>query len=279
MATILVATVLCGANPGAASAEQAGDFTFKRVTPPGGGAQRLINIHVEPVAPVERVLSSVPDLPPAPNLIRRAVPAPSSDGVASWFWRELSPGLSAASTSRLATAMQVLARNVGASQGMTPSLERMQRMADSYGADILAATAGTRVSPALVLAVMSVESAGRPAAVSSAGAVGLMQLMPETAKRFGVTDRTDPAQSIRGGVRYLDFLLNEFGGDALLALAGYNAGEGAVARAGGVPNYRETRAYVPKVVSAWAQARQLCVTMPVNASDGCLFSGVQVAER
>ena len=100
---------------------------------------------------------------------------------------------------------------------------------------------------------------------------GLMQLIPATAERFGVKDSMDAKSNIRGGVAYLDWLLEEFDGDALLALAGYNAGEGAVKKNGGIPPYSETRAYVPKVIAAWSIARSLCLTMPELASDGCVF--------
>ena len=79
-------------------------------------------------------------------------------------------------------------------------------------------------------------------------------------------------QNIKGGVTYLDWLLQEFGGDPVLALAGYNAGEGAVTEHGGVPPYKETRGYVPKVLAAWNVARQLCLTPPVLVSDGCVFN-------
>ena len=107
----------------------------------------------------------------------------------------------------------------------------------------------TAVSPKLLHAVIQVESGYEPKAVSRAGAVGLMQLMPETAQRFGVHDSFDPQQNIRGGALYLKWLLDFFGGDLRLALAGYNAGEAAVVRAGyRVPAIAETRDYVPKVL-------------------------------
>ncbi len=106
------------------------------------------------------------------------------------------------------------------------------------------------VDAALVKSVMLVESNYNPRAVSRKGARGLMQLMPETARRFGVSDRHDAGQSIRAGVHYLATLLEQFKGDVSLALAGYNAGEGAVARHAGVPPYRETREYIRRVLVA-----------------------------
>ncbi|CAO3355668.1 lytic transglycosylase domain-containing protein [Azospirillum melinis] len=100
------------------------------------------------------------------------------------------------------------------------------------------------IDPALVLAVIQAESAFRTDAVSPKDAAGLMQLIPDTADRFGVGDVFDPRQNITGGVKYLRWLLAYFQGDVTLALAGYNAGEGAVDRYKGVPPYDETRNYV-----------------------------------
>lgn len=104
-----------------------------------------------------------------------------------------------------------------------------------------------RLDPRLVLAVISVESAFLADAVSSAKAQGLMQLIPATAARFGVRNPFDPAQNLRGGMAYLRWLLDHFDGNVTLALAGYNAGENAVARYGGVPPFKETRNYVKKI--------------------------------
>ena len=101
-----------------------------------------------------------------------------------------------------------------------------------------------------VRAIIKVESAFDEYAVSSKGAKGLMQLMPATARRFGVTDPFDPRQSIMGGTEYLAYLLGLFRGNYELAAAGYNAGENAVLRYGGVPPYRETRNYVVRVNAA-----------------------------
>ena len=153
-----------------------------------------------------------------------------------------------------------------------PRLQHLQDIAKTHGIEILKATIGTDVSPALVLAVIGIESAGKTAAVSGVGATGLMQLMPDTAKRFGVTDATIATQNIKGGVAYLDWLMNEFDRDPVMVLASYNAGEGAVKKHQGVPPYAETRAYVPKVLAAWTVARGLCLTPPELVTDGCVFA-------
>lgn len=107
------------------------------------------------------------------------------------------------------------------------------------------ASAATGVDVRLLRAVTWIESRFKPGAVSHKGARGLMQLMPGTAARFGVTDPHDPRQNVHAGARYLRYLLKMFDGDVSLALAGYNAGEGAVLKYGRrVPPYRETRGYV-----------------------------------
>lgn len=105
------------------------------------------------------------------------------------------------------------------------------------------------VSPALVNAIIAVESGSNPAAISSKGAKGLMQLMPGTAKAYGVTDPHDPEQNVAAGVQYLIYLLKRYDNDVELALAAYNAGPTAVDKAGGIPNYPETQAYVKKVIT------------------------------
>ena len=103
----------------------------------------------------------------------------------------------------------------------------------------------------LVKAIIRVESNYDADAVSPKGCVGLMQLHPDTARRFGVEDPFDPSQNIRGGTQYLNFLMNYFENDLELVLAAYNAGENAVIRHQGVPPYRETREYVKKVTSLY----------------------------
>jgi soluble lytic murein transglycosylase-like protein len=110
-----------------------------------------------------------------------------------------------------------------------------------------------KVDPALVKAVISTESGWNPNAISRKGAEGLMQLIPETASRFGVGNALDPKQNVEGGTTYLKWLLDRYDGDLRKTLAAYNAGEGAVDSYGGVPRYRETQQYVQKVTHAYFQ--------------------------
>jgi soluble lytic murein transglycosylase-like protein len=115
-----------------------------------------------------------------------------------------------------------------------------------------------KLDPALLHAVVTVESAYNAQAVSPKGATGLMQLMPDTGKRYGVTNLMDPLQNLRAGARYLRDLLAMFNNNLRLVLAAYNAGEGAVIRAGhAIPPFRETRAYVPRVLQHYERYREL----------------------
>lgn len=118
----------------------------------------------------------------------------------------------------------------------------VQKMAPTYGLD-----------PDLVLAVIAVESGYRVDVVSNKNAQGLMQLIPETAERFGVSDPFNAEQNMRGGMKYLRWLLAYFNGNVAYALAGYNAGEGAVLQYKGIPPYRETQDYVTKIRGIYAQ--------------------------
>jgi len=122
--------------------------------------------------------------------------------------------------------------------------------------DMIARTAASlRIDPSLIKAVMHVESAFDRNAISPKGARGLMQLMPGTARRYGVASAFDPRQNIIGGARYLRDLLYRFHQDHRLALAGYNAGENAVERYNGIPPYPETQHYVRKVIDLYKKYR------------------------
>lgn len=140
---------------------------------------------------------------------------------------------------------RISASRPSAKSVLSAMFERRDRLAPL----IETAAEESRLRPALIHAVVRAESAYRADAVSHKGAVGLMQLMPGTAERYGVSDRRDPAQNLRGGSRYLRDLLEMFDNDLHLALAAYNAGENAVIRYGNkIPPYDETQGYVRKVI-------------------------------
>lgn len=272
----LIAVILGLAIPGAALAEVS---SFKRVKVGESQPGKRITVQIDPEEQA-RFIAALPKVNPRPAPSEEAPaalpsgpdtdagPAPSSSY--AWFWDAVPPGISDVS-GRFDLAMATLSRGPDGSMVRAPRMQHLQGVAETYGSEILMATIGTDVSPALVLAVIGIESAGKSNAVSHAGAVGLMQLIPATAERFGVTDSTDPAQNIKGGVAYLDWLLDEFNNDPLMALAAYNAGEGAVKANQGVPPYAETRDYVPKVLAAWQVAQGLCQSPPQLVTDPCVF--------
>lgn len=245
------------------------DFTFRRVVP-GASAGPRITVQIDPEEQARFMAAR-----PSPQTIARSGGTGQGPGAApasnlAWFWDSVSPALEE-SSGRFMSAMTTLNAPPQGRDVPVPRLQFLQELAQVHGPDILRATVGTNVSPALVLAVIAVESAGRADAVSHAGAQGLMQLIPATAARFSVADAFDSGQNIRGGVAYLNWLMGHFDNDVVLALAGYNAGEGAVRRNGGVPPFAETRDYVPKVLASWLVARGLCATLPELPSDGCVF--------
>ncbi|HKL69841.1 lytic transglycosylase domain-containing protein [Salibaculum sp.] len=265
---VLAALAVAGA-PRAEQHRLQEDFTFKRIGVPPEGATGRITVQIAPTAPSAPVTTpgmAAVEQPPAGGQVGR--PAPDI----AWFWGAVSPDLGASDPASFVKAETVLVNAPDDLAIPQPRLRDMGALAERYGAQILAASVGEPVSPALVLAVIAVESAGDAQAVSRAGARGLMQLMPATAERFGVRDSFDTRQNITGGVAYLGWLMEEFERDLIMVLAGYNAGEGAVRENGGVPPYPETRAYVPKVLAAWRVARGLCVTPPELPSDGCVFN-------
>ena len=240
------------------------EFTFKMGKPPKSGAGKRIKVQIEP-----QIAKPKPAKKSAEGKTPTAQPRQAAYG---WYWSHVPDALGVDSRERITKALAGLGKAPGGGGVPGPRLQDLQGIAQSHGASILRETIGTQVSPALVLAVISVESGGRDAAASHKGAQGLMQLMPDTAKRFGVTDSLAPGQNIKGGVAYLEWLMGEFGGDPVLALAGYNAGENAVKKHGGVPPYAETRDYIPKVLAAFEVARGLCKTRPELVTDACALN-------
>lgn len=268
-----ILAILCLAFPLPGVAET--DFTFKRVKVSDIMPGKRITVQIDPEEQARRLAVPKPDTsaraePSAPAEGGPLAPLPAPSSSYAWFWDLVPPGI-ADTDGRFPKALAALSLGPGGDAVRAPRLQHLQEVAEAHGTEILKATIGTRVSPALVLAVIGVESAGRADAVSSAGAVGLMQLIPATAERFGVTDSVNPAQNIKGGVAYLDWLMEEFDRDPLMVLAAYNAGEGAVRANGGVPPYAETRDYVPKVLAAWQVAQGLCLSPPELVTDPCVF--------
>jgi soluble lytic murein transglycosylase-like protein len=129
----------------------------------------------------------------------------------------------------------------------TVNWDRTRLNTNAYNAEIAEAAARWSVDPALVRAIIHAESSFNPEAESHKGAQGLMQLMPATARMYGVTNAFDAVQNIQAGVQHLAMLLTRYRGDVRLASAAYNAGEGAVKRYGGVPPYDDTKVYVERV--------------------------------
>lgn len=148
-----------------------------------------------------------------------------------------------------AVGQKVVSAAVVAPRTVTPTEVSAPAPSAAQGIDAVVESAAARnqLPPQLIHSVIRVESNYNPHAVSSKGALGMMQLIPATARRFGVSDVFDPADNIQGGARYLKYLLDLFHNDYRLALAAYNAGEAAVARYGDVPPYAETRNYVVQV--------------------------------
>ncbi|MDP3195047.1 lytic transglycosylase domain-containing protein [Tabrizicola sp.] len=275
--TYWTAAILCAALPQASLAET----SFKRVKVGESLPGKRITVQIDPEEQA-RYIAALPKVDPNPDhglkepkVADKSVgpvgePGPAPASSYAWFWDKVPAGIGGAAD-RFDVALASLSQGPDGTGVRAPRLQTMQDMADAYGKDILRATLDTNVSPALVLAVIGIESAGRSDAISHAGAVGLMQLIPATAERFGVSDSKDPVQNIKGGVAYLDWLLEEFDNDPVMVLAAYNAGEGAVRKNSGVPPYAETRDYVPKVLAAWQVAQGLCVSPPMLVTDPCVF--------
>ena len=244
-AVILVAVFAIADRAAAAGLSGVRGGSFKVVKPPPRGARKRITIH---------------------GAKRSRPPAARRSARHGWFWEIADDDIGSAEAGR-ETALAKSASDRLTGEAVR---NRIKSIRAAFGAEIDAAAAKAGVSAALLTAVVAAESGGDPKAVSRAGAQGLAQLMPATAKRFDVSDPFDPAQNLRGSATYLDVLLDLFENDALLALAGYNAGENAVIRNDGVPPFAETRDYVPIVLSYYDAAKAHCVSPPATVRAPCL---------
>lgn len=180
-----------------------------------------------------------------PRLVRGEIYSYVKDGVRHYSSQRPKGVASAAAVRTIRYSYMETCYACGSQPGVNFGAVRLRT--DTYNSEIAAAARQYGVDEAIVRAIIHAESAFNPNALSRVGAQGLMQLMPATARRFGVDNAFDPAQNIRGGVQYLAWLLKRFNGDLTLAAAGYNAGEGAVDKYKGVPPYSETRRYVQRV--------------------------------
>lgn len=198
------------------------------------------------VAPVATATSApIPATRQAPRRVQGQVYSYIKDGVRHYTSRR-PQGLANASAVRTIPYSYI---ETCYACSMRPGVDfgRVRLNTDAYRDEIAAAARQHGVDEAVVRAIIHAESAYNPNALSRAGAQGLMQLMPATARRFGVSNAFDASQNIQGGVQYLAWLLKRFNNNLTLAAAGYNAGEGAVDKYNGVPPYNETQRYVQRV--------------------------------
>jgi hypothetical protein len=215
--------ILCFLTAAGTSAQSGATYSFDNFDAPNG-----VRIHVETPAPVTR---------------RKGRLKLSSKGVSS-------------KDSSLSRPQTTLYTPSGNTMAVSSSLDGFTTGSAQIDSFIVEAGAKNSVDPVLLYSIMHQESTFKRFAVSPKGARGLMQLMPATAARFGVRNIFDPKQNIDAGARYVRFLLDMFDGDIPLALAGYNAGEGAVLKYGRqVPPYRETREYVRRITNRYSLMR------------------------
>src|SRR6266487_824012 len=231
MASPVIATFLSFTTPYVQA--EAGRSTSASITASTDGSGRRIYVNDSP-APSSRKT--------------RAAPAFVSKGLVYWSptahrWKPV--------RSAYVRAARSAAAEVSESEQFSSFVRGKPFTQQEIDAAIDEAAVRHNVDPSLVRALIKVESNFNPNAVSRKGAMGLMQLMPQTARQLNVTNPFDPEQNVDAGVRHLKQLMESFGGDVKLSLAAYNAGAGAVARSSGIPRYAETRNYVKRITNLY----------------------------
>jgi soluble lytic murein transglycosylase-like protein len=201
--------------------------------------------------------------------------AQASSGAAQAGSAEETPALALEADSTAASATAIPAADAQTGAALAGATADAGSGAESYTPLIEAAAARNGLNPAVLDGLIQQESGFDPSATSSAGALGLTQLMPGTAASLGVTEPLNPAQSIEGGARFLGQLMREFGGNVADALAAYNAGPGAVQQYGGVPPYAETQQYVTKVLNdaaAYSQSNDETASAAATSTTGATLA-------
>ncbi|HEY1272406.1 MAG TPA: lytic transglycosylase domain-containing protein [Terriglobales bacterium] len=240
MATSVIATLLSITPPRVQAADASDNPQVLTATTDEVGRRVWVN---EPATPVKAVRQN-------------AIATTSGRNLVYWSsterrWKAVPHGSMRAARSAAAEVNQILHSSDGNTNFRSAWLNRQSYTPEQLDAAIEQAATRHNLDPNLVRAVIKVESNFNPNAVSRKGAMGLMQLMPSTARQLKVTNPFDPEQNVDAGVRHLKQLLQNYGGDVKLSLAAYNAGQGAVARSAGVPHFAETRNYVKRITEMY----------------------------
>jgi Transglycosylase SLT domain len=220
--------------------------TFLSLTPPYLRAQAGSASITTSIDSSGRKVFVNDETPVAPR--RSTTPTIQSSGL--MYWSPTAHAWKSVASANIRAARSAAAE-VSTSQQVSSFVSGKPFTQQEIDAAIDQAASRHNVDPSLVRAVIKVESNFNPNAVSRTGAMGLMQLMPQTARQLNVVNPFDPQQNVDAGVRHLKRLMENYGGDVRLSLAAYNAGAGAVARSAGVPHFRETRAYVRRITQLY----------------------------